>query len=339
MPDKQPERNLALELVRVTEAAALAAAQYMGTDDKNAGDQAAVDAMRLMLSTIEMDGVIVIGEGEKDQAPMLYNGEIVGDGSPPAVDIAVDPVEGTRLLALGRANALSVIALAARGSMWQPGPSLYLDKLIVDRRAREVIDLNRSPTENLKRIANALNRPVSKLTVFILDRPRHADLIREVRQTGARVSLQTDGDVAGGLLAATLGSGIDVLMGIGGTPEGVITATAVKALGGGMQARPRPQSEEETQRVQAALGDQWNKVLTQDDLIRSEEAFFAATGVTDGPLLEGVRYDQEAGVTTHSIIIRAKTGTVRYIKAVHQLEKLARISQIDYTDAIGKGRS
>jgi fructose-1,6-bisphosphatase II len=336
MTDKSPERNLALELVRVTEAAALAAAQYMGTDDKNAGDQAAVDAMRLMLSTVEMDGVIVIGEGEKDRAPMLYNGEIVGNGSPPAVDIAVDPVEGTRLLALGRANALSVIALTARGGMWQPGPSLYLYKLVVDRRAREVIDLNQSPAENLKRIANALNRPVSKLTVFILDRPRHADLIREVRRTGARVSLQTDGDVAGGLLATTFGSGIDVLMGIGGTPEGVITAAAVKALGGGMQARPMPQSEEETRRVQAALGDQWNKVLTQDDLIRSEEAFFAATGVTDGPLLEGVRYDREAGVTTHSIIIRAKTGTVRYIKAVHQLEKLAEISQIDYTDARGK---
>lgn len=336
---ERPQRNLALELVRVTEAAALAAAQYMGTGDRKAGDQAAVDAMRLMLGTLEMDGVIVIGEGEKDKAPMLYNGEIVGNGHPPAVDVAVDPVEGTNLLALGRANALSVIALAERWTMWNPGPALYMDKLVVEKRARHVIDITLPPVENLRRIAEALDRPVGELTVFVLDKPRHADLIAQIRDAGARVSLQTDGDVAGALLAATPGTGIDVLMGAGGTPEGVLAAVAVKALEGGMQGRRAPQSEQEMQRVQAALGDEWDEVLTQDDLIRSDDAFFAATGITDGPLLEGVHYDRAGGVTTHSLVIRAKTGTVRYITAVHQIDKLMQISQIDYKVRAGLAKA
>ncbi len=328
---ERPQRNLALELVRVTEAAALAAALHMGTGDKKAGDQAAVDAMRLMLGTLEMNGVVVIGEGEKDEAPMLYNGELVGDGRPPAVDVAVDPVEGTRLLALGRPNAISVIALAERWAMWNPGPALYMEKLVVERRARDAIDITSSPQENLERIAEALNRPVNELTVFILDKPRHQELIQAIRRAGARISLQTDGDVVGALLAATPGTGIDVLMGIGGTPEGVIAAAAVKALDGGMQARRAPQSQEERERVRAALGEEWTEILTQDDLIRSDDAFFAATGITDGPLLEGVHYDREAGVTTHSMVMRAKTGTVRYIKAIHQFERLMAISEVDYT--------
>jgi fructose-1,6-bisphosphatase II len=325
----RPERNLALELVRVTEAAALAAAHYMGTGDKEAGDRAAVEAMRLILSTVEMDGVVVIGEGEKDQAPMLYNGERVGNGKPPAVDVAVDPVEGTRLLALGRPNALSVIALAERWSLWNPGPSLYMEKLVVGKEAKDAIDLNLSPTENLHRIAEALGRPVRNLTVFVLDKPRHEGLVREIRATGARVSLQTDGDVAGALMACLPNTGIDVLMGIGGTPEGVIAAVAVKAAGGAMQCRRAPQSDGEYQRVLAAYGEEWNRILTLDDLVRSEDAFFAATGITDGSLLEGVRYDDD-DVTTHSLVMRVKTGTRRYIKAVHQMGKLSRISAIPY---------
>ena len=326
----EPQGHLALELVRVTEFAALAAAQFMGTGDKNAGDGAAVDAMRDVLRKLNFDGRVVIGEGEKDNAPMLYAGERVGNGSPPQVDIAVDPVEGTNLLALGRGNAISVIALTAHGGMWNPGPSLYMNKLVVDKRARRVIDITQSPAENLRRIAAALNRPVAKLTVFVLDKPRHANLIRRIRRVGARVSLQTDGDVAGALQAAIPGSGVDVLMGIGGTPEAVITAAAVKALGGGMQVRCAPQSESERARVQAAFGAEWDAIRTESDLVTAEDAFFAATGITAGPLLEGVHFDREMGVTTHSMVIRAKTGTIRHIKAVHQFSKLARLGAVDY---------
>lgn len=325
-----PQRNLALDLVRVTEAAALAAAQYMGLGDKQAGDQAAVDAMRLVLGTLEMDGVVVIGEGEKDEAPMLYNGERVGSGAAPAVDVAVDPVEGTALLAYGRPNSISVIALAPRGGMWQPGPSLYMEKLVVGRRARHALDIDLPPEVQLARIAHALERDIEELTVFVLDKPRHAELIRRIRAAGARISLQTDGDVAGALLAATPGTGVDVLMGIGGTPEGVISAAAVKALGGAMQARCAPQSAGEAERVAAALGAGWDSVLSADDLVSAGDAFFAATGITAGPLLEGVQYDRSGGVTTHSMMIRAKTGTVRYIKAIHQLDRLMRISPVDY---------
>jgi fructose-1,6-bisphosphatase II len=330
MPER-PQRNLALELVRVTEAAALAAGRHMGLGDKEGGDQAAVDAMRAVLSTIDMDGVIVIGEGEKDAAPMLYNGERIGNGRPPAVDVAVDPVEGTRLLALGRPNAIAVVALAERWSMWDPGPSFYMEKLVVGRAARDAIDLRVSPTENLQRIARALGRQVNDLTVFVLEKPRHEALIAEVRAAGARITLHTDGDVAGALLAAAPGTGIDVLMGIGGTPEGVIAAAAVKALGGAMQGRRAPQSDTERERVLAS-GTDLDTILTEQDLVRGEDVFFAATGITDGILLKGVRYDRD-GATTHSVVMRAKSGTIRYIQSIHQLDKLMRFSQVDYTHA------
>lgn len=327
MIDNEPRGYLALDLVRVTEVAALAAAQFMGTGDKNSGDQAAVNAMRAALGVLVMDGKIITGEGEKDHAPMLYAGEIVGNGNPPEVDLAVDPVEGTNLLALGRGNAISVIALTRRGGMWDPGPSLYMKKLVVDKRARSVININESPAENLRRIAAALDRPVKKLTVFVLDKPRHTNLIRQIRRVGARVSLQTDGDVAGALQAAIPGTGVDVLMGIGGTPEGIITAAAVKALGGELQVQCAPQSDDEAARVKAALGANWHTVLTADDLITADDAFFAATGITDGPLLEGVHFDRPGGVTTHSMVIRAKTGTIRYIKAIHQSQKMSRVRE------------
>ena len=320
MPDK-PDRNLAMELVRVTEAAALSAARYMGLGDKKAGDRAAVDAMRAFLRTVEMDGVVVIGEGEKDEAPMLYNGERVGTGHPPAVDVAVDPVEGTSLLANGRPNSISVIAVAERESMWWPGPSLYMNKIVVEKQARDAIDITRSATENLHRIAEALNRRVDELTVFVLDKPRHEALVSEIRKAGARISLQTDGDVMGALMAAIPGTGVDVLMGIGGTPEGVIAAAAVKALGGGMQAMMAPQKDYELKAVAEHFPNYTSRVFQLHDLIRSEDAFFAATGITDGPFLEGVHFDRQGGVTTHSIVIRAQSGSIRYVKGIHQLDE------------------
>lgn len=331
---EKPDRNLAMNLVRVTEAAALSAARYMGLGNKEAGDQAAVDAMRAVLETVEMDGVIIIGEGEKDEAPMLYNGEQVGSGHPPLVDVAVDPVEGTRLLALGRPNSISVIALAERNSMWKPGPSLYMEKIVVNRKAKQAINLRLSATENLHRIAGALGRYVHELTVFVLDKPRHEKLITEIRQTGARISLHTDGDVSGAVMAAISGTGVDVLMGIGGTPEGVISAAAVKALGGGMQARCAPQSEAEKEAIESFLGDKAYKIHTVDDLITSTDAFFAATGITDGPLLEGVHYDRQGGVTSHSIIIRALSGSTRYIKGIHQLKREISFTHVDIAEAV-----
>ena len=311
-------RNLGMELVRVTEAAALSAARFMGIGDKEGGDGAAVDAMRAVLQTVEMDGVVVIGEGEKDNAPMLYNGEVVGTGNEPKLDIAVDPVEGTSLLAYGRPNSIAVIAAAPRGAMWSPGASLYMDKIVVEKRAAGVIDITKSTAENLQAISEAYERPVTDLTVFILDKPRHKKLISEIRETGARISLHTDGDVIGGLMAAVPGTGIDVLMGIGGTPEGVITAAAVKALGGGMQGIRAPQLEEEHKALES-LGEPLDKVLELDDLVSSNDAFFAATGITQGPFLEGVHFDRAGGVTTHSVVIRAVSGSVRYIKGIHQL--------------------
>ncbi len=328
----RPERNLALELVRVSEAAALAAAHHMGKGDEEAGRRAAADAMRLVASMIDMDGIVVFGEGEKERAPTLYSGQLLGNGRPPAVDVAIDPVEGASLLAGGRANALSVIALAERWSMWNPGPSLHMEMLVVGRRARHVIDLPLGPAENLRRVAEALGRTPRNLTVFVLDKPRHAESIREIRGAGARVSLQSEGDVAGALLACTPGGGIDMLLAIGGAREAVIAAAAVKAAGGALQCRRAPQSDLERERVLAAAGETWNEVLTQDDLVRSDDAFFAATGITDGPLLEGVHYDRDEAVTTHSLVMRVKTGTIRYIKAVHQLDRLMRISQIDYSE-------
>lgn len=330
----KPDRNLAMDLVRVTEAAALSAARYMGLGKKEAGDKAAVDAMRSVLETIEMDGVVVIGEGEKDNAPMLYNGERVGSGRPPEVDVAVDPIEGTTLLALGRPNAIAVIAIAERGGMWNPGPSLYVNKIVVEKAARQAIDITLSATENLYRIAGALGRPTSELTVFLLDKPRHKDLIAEVRQAGARIALYTDGDVVGALMAAIPGTGIDVLMGIGGTPEGVIAAAAVKALGGGMQAMLAPQSKAERKKIKAAMDIKLGQVLTLDDLIKCDDAFFAATGITDGPFLEGIHFDREGGVTTHSIVIRALSGSMRYIKGVHQLRRDVAFARVGVQEAV-----
>ncbi len=331
---QKPHHNLVMDLARVTEAAALAAAHSMGLGDKAAGDRAAVDAMRGVLKTLEMDGIVVIGEGEKDEAPMLYNGEKVGNGRPPVVDVAVDPVEGTTLLALGRPNAISVIATAERGSMWRPGPSLYMNKIVVEKAARQAIDITLSVTENLHRVAGALGRRTNEITVFVLDKPRHQDLIVEIRQAGARIALYTDGDVVGALMAAIPGTGIDILMGIGGTPEGVIAAAAVKALGGGMQAVLAPQSKAEYNKIEAALDVDLNQVLTLDNLIKSDDAFFAATGITDGPMLEGIHYDRRGGVTTHSIVIRALSGSTRYIKGVHQLKQEFPSGPVDVEEAV-----
>jgi len=312
------DRNLAMELVRITEAAAISAARYMGTGDKDGGDGAAVDAMRAFLKTVEMDGTVIIGEGEKDEAPMLFNGEKVGSGKGPKIDIAVDPVEGTRLLARGSANAIAVIAAAESGSMWDPGNSLYMNKLVVEKKARYVIDITKSPTENLKRIADALDRNIEDLTVFVLEKERHENLIAEIRKAGARITLSTDGDVMGAIMAAIPGTGIDVLMGSGGTPEGVIAACAVKALGGGMQGMRDPQLDYEIEALKKD-GVNIHEVLELDDLINSEDAFFAATGITQGgSFLEGVHFDR-GGVSTHSMAIRALTQSVRYVKGIHQL--------------------
>lgn len=326
-----PGRNLALELVRVTEAAALAAGRWMGRGWKEAGDQAAVEAMRLILATVDMQGTIVIGEGEKDEAPMLYNGELVGNGIGAAVDVAVDPVEGTALLANGRPDAISVVAVAPRGAMWSPGPAFYMNKLVVGRAAAEALtpaSMNAPIARTLHDVADALGKFVNDLTVFVLDKPRHVTLIEEMRATGARVLLRTDGDVAGALMAATPGSGVDVMMGIGGTPEGIIAACAVRALGGAMLGQLAPQKANERAAVIAA-GYDLSQVLTQSDLVRTDDVFFAATGITDGVLLQGVHY-VDGGATTDSLVMRGKTGTTRTIRAHHRLDKLKTISQIDY---------
>lgn len=316
----KPDRNLAMEMVRITESAAISAARYMGTGDKIAGDQAAVDAMRSVLKSVNIKGTVVIGEGEKDEAPMLYNGEKVGNGNGPEVDVAVDPVEGTNLLAYGRPNSIAVIAMAEAGAMWDPGNSYYMNKLVVEKKAKHVIDITKSVTYNIEAIAKALDRPVRDLTVFVLDKPRHKAMIEEIRNTGARITLHTDGDVLGALMAATPGTGVDVLMGIGGTPEGVIAAAAVKALGGGMQGVRSPQYDNERETL-IKDGVNIDEVLDLNDLIKSEDAFFAATGITEGGFLEGVHFDRKSGVTTNSIVIRALTGSVRYIKGIHRFKK------------------
>lgn len=326
--DTRPTRNLALELVRVTEAAALAAGRYVGRGDKEAADRAAVDAMRLMLNTVQMDGVVVIGEGEKDQAPMLYNGERLGTGDPPKVDIAVDPIDGTRPTAYGLPNAISVVALAPRGTMFNPGPAVYMHKIAVGPAARDVIDIEAPVEENLRRIAKAKGVPVENLTVVVLDRPRHAPLIAEIRRVGARISLIPDGDVAGALMTCIPSSGVDVMMGIGGSPEGVIAAAAMRAAGGNLQGKLYARTPEERARCEE-LGYDFDKVLTLDDLISSDDVFFAATGVTNGDLLRGVQYFPD-GATTESLSMRGLTGTVRRIIATHRLSKLARISAIPY---------
>jgi fructose-1,6-bisphosphatase II len=318
-----PDRNLALELVRVTEAAAMGASRWIGRGDKNAADQAAVDLMRFMVNSVSMRGVVVIGEGEKDEAPMLFNGEEVGDGSGPEVDVAVDPLEGTRLTALGIPGAISVIALAERGSMFFPGAAVYMDKIAVGPDAADAIDIDRSPTENVERVAEAKGVEVNEVTVVVLERERHDDLIAELREAGARVNLIRDGDVAPAIAAARPGTGVDMLMGIGGTPEGVISAAAIKCHGGALQGRLWPRDDVERQALVEA-GYDVEKVLTQDDLVRGEDVFVAATGVTGGALLRGVRVGAD-GIETESIVMRSRSGTVRRIAAHHPSGKLRRL--------------
>lgn len=322
-----PDRNIGLELVRVTESAALAAAPWMGRNAKHEADRAAVDAMRLMLNSIAMDGVIVIGEGEKDKAPMLYNGERIGRYGQgldvPLVDLAVDPIDGTRPLALGLPNALSVVALAERGSMFFPGPIVYMDKLAVGPEAAGVIDLNAPVRDNLEKIARAKGKSVSELVVVVLDRPRHEQLIQEIRACNARLKLITDGDVAPSIAACLPDTGVDVLMGAGGAPEAVISAAALKCLGGEIQARLYPRDIKEKEKA-LELGYDVERVFTCDDLIKSDNVFFAATGITDGELLKGVHYFP-GGATTESLVMRSASGTVRRILATHRSEKIAQI--------------
>ncbi|HEX9387762.1 MAG TPA: class II fructose-bisphosphatase, partial [Anaerolineales bacterium] len=317
---KDPTRNLALELARVTEAAALAAGRFMGRGDKEAADGAAVNAMRIVLQTVDMNGIIIIGEGEKDNAPMLYNGENVGNGFPPDVDVAVDPIDGTRPLAFGRSNSLATVAIAPRGTMFDPGPFVYMNKLAVGPEAKGSINIEKSITENLKAIAKATHKDVEDLTTIVLDRDRHKDIIAEIRRAGARIRQIPDGDVAAALMTAWPDSGVDVLIGVGGTPEGVIAACALRAMGGEIQGKLYARDEDELHRGREA-GYDFDKILTMDDLVSSEDVFFAATGITDGELLKGVRYFGD-GASTDSLVVRGLTGTVRQISATHRLDKL-----------------
>jgi fructose-1,6-bisphosphatase II len=326
------DRNLALELVRVTEAAAMAAARRMGLGDKEAADQAAVDAMRGTLDSIPMDGLVVIGEGEKDEAPMLYNGEEIGDGTPPKVDIAVDPVEGTTLTAKGLPNALAVIALSERGTMLDPGPCVYMEKLAVGPQFVDVVDFEAPVAENLRRIAKVKGGRVGDVTVSVLDRPRHDDLVAQIRAAGARIAFIIDGDVAGAIMAARPDTGIDVSIGTGGTPEGVITACAMKCLGGALFGRLLGH-DEETRRAAIEGGYDLESVLTQDDLVRSDRVLFAGTGITDGALLQGVRFTGR-GATTESMSMRSSSGTVRIVKAEHTFSKFNAIARFAALDEI-----
>ncbi|MDN5687223.1 MAG: class II fructose-bisphosphatase [Brachybacterium sp.] len=320
-PSTAPDRNLALELVRVTEAAAIAGARWVGAGDKNTADGAAVDAMRSFMDTVRMDGTVVIGEGEKDEAPMLFNGESVGDGSGPHVDVAVDPIDGTRLTALGYNNALSVFAVAEKGSMYDPSAVFYMEKMVVGPEAAEFVDLRLPVAQNIALVAKAKGKPISQVTVCVLERPRHEPLVEEIRQAGARVKFIMDGDVAGAIAAAR-GAGVDMLLGTGGTPEGIIAACAVKATGGMIQGRLAPVDDAERQKAVDA-GHDLERVLTTSDLVTSDNCYFTATGITDGDLVRGVRY--EGGrIITESIVMRSTSGTVRMIEAEHRPEKWAR---------------
>ncbi|MGH9026863.1 MAG: class II fructose-bisphosphatase [Acidimicrobiia bacterium] len=322
-----PDRNLAMELVRVTEAAALAAGRWMGRGDKEAADQAAVDAMRLVLNSVSMEGVVVIGEGEKDEAPMLFNGEEIGCGGPPT-DIAVDPIDGTTLTSLGRPNAIAVIALAERGTMFDPGPCVYMEKIAVGRDAADAIDLDAPVGDNLRAVAKALGKDVDDVTAVILDRDRHGEIISACREAGARIELIPDGDVAGAISCAWPESGADILFGIGGTPEGVIAACALKCLDGAIQGRLWPRNDDERR---AALdgGYDLDRVLSIDELVAGEDVFFAATGITDGELLKGVRYWGE-GASTQSLVMRSKSGTIRRVESTHRWPKLMRFSALKF---------
>ncbi|KSU59606.1 MULTISPECIES: class II fructose-bisphosphatase [Gordonia] len=322
-----PDRNLAMELVRVTESAALAAGRWVGRGDKNGGDGAAVDAMRELLSSVSMRGVVVIGEGEKDEAPMLYNGEEVGNGEGPDCDVAVDPIDGTTLMAEGRPNSISVIAVSERGTMYDPSAVFYMDKIAVGPEAKGAININESVEWNINSVAKAKGIDVADLTVIVLDRPRHADLIGEIRQAGAKIRLISDGDVAGAVAAADDYSTVDMLMGVGGTPEGIITAVAMKCMGGEIQGKLWPRNDDERQKAIDA-GHDLDRVLTNDILVSGENAFFCATGVTNGDMLRGVTY-RPNGATTRSLVMRSKSGTVRRIEAVHKPAKLRGYSRID----------
>ncbi|GGV80160.1 class II fructose-bisphosphatase [Streptomyces massasporeus] len=328
VPSEAPDRNLALELVRVTEAAAMAAGRWVGRGDKNGADGAAVRAMRTLVSTVSMNGVVVIGEGEKDEAPMLFNGERVGDGTGPECDIAVDPIDGTTLTAKGMTNAIAVLAAAERGSMFDPSAVFYMDKLVTGPEAADFVDINAPVAVNIRRVAKAKRSAPEDVTVVILDRPRHEGIIKEIRETGARIRLISDGDVAGSILALREGTGVDLLLGIGGTPEGIISACAVKCLGGTIQGKLWPKDDEERQRAIDA-GHDLDRVLTTEDLVTGENVFFVATGITDGELLRGVRYRAETA-TTDSIVMRSRSGTVRRISSEHRLSKLRAYSAIDF---------
>lgn len=323
-----PDRNLAMELVRVTEAAAMAAGRWMGRGNKEASDQAAVDAMRLVLNTVDMDGVIVIGEGEKDEAPMLYNGQVLGTGQLPRVDIAVDPIDGTTILSLGRSGALAVVAVSQRDTMYNPRHIFYMDKIAVGPEAAGVIDIDAPVDVNLRSIARAKRKDLDDLTVVILDRPRHAELIQQIREVGSRIRLISDGDIAGALMTSIADTGIDVLMGIGGSPEAVVGACALKCLGGDMQCKLWSRDDQERQQAVEA-GLDLDQVLGIDDLVKGDNVFFAATGITDGELLEGVRYFG-GGAKTHSVVMRSRSGTIRFVEASHRWDKLMRYSQIRF---------
>jgi fructose-1,6-bisphosphatase II len=317
-----------MDLVRVTEAAAMSAGRWVGRGDKEGGDGAAVDAMRRLINALPMRGVVVIGEGEKDKAPMLYNGEVVGDGTGPEVDVAVDPIDGTTLMSKGMPNALVVLAVAERGAMFDPSAVFYMEKLAVGPDCADVIDINAGVTENLRRIARVKRSSVGELTVCVLDRPRHEGLVREIRDAGARIRFISDGDIAGAISAAREQSDVDVLMGIGGTPEGIVSACALKCMGGAMQAKLWPRDTPEREKALAA-GHDLDRVLTTDDLVRGENIFFCATGVTSGDLLRGVRY-RSGGAYTQSILMRSKSGTIRIVDSFHRLEKLRRYSAVDF---------
>jgi len=323
-----PSHNLALELVRVTEAAALASARWLGRGAKESGDKAAVDAMRLSFDSLNIDGTIIIGEGEKDDAPMLYNGEKVGTGSGPALDIAVDPIEGTNLLAYGRPNAICVVGAAPAGTMYNPGPSFYMRKLVVPAAAQHVVDLDAPVADTLRKVAKALGKDVDDLVIFVLDKPRHQRLIQSIREVGARIQLHSDGDVVGALMAVDPRAEVDMMIGIGGTPEGVLAACAIKCMGGQIFARLDPQSYVEKDAVQNA-GIDIRDTLTTDSLVKTNEVFFAATGISGGTFLRGVEYTGN-GATTHSMLTRAKTGSLRYMEAHHNWSRLMKISAVDY---------
>jgi fructose-1,6-bisphosphatase II len=327
---ESPDRNLALELVRVTEAAAMAAGRWVGRGDKNGADAVAVNAMRVMISTIGMNGTVVIGEGEKDNAPMLFNGEQVGDGTGPECDVAVDPIDGTTLTAKGMTNAVSVMAVSPRGSMYDPSAVFYMEKLVTGAEAAEVVDIRYPVAENIHQVAKAKGKNPSDVTVCLLDRPRHAQLVEEIRATGAMIKFISDGDVAGAIMAARPETGIDLLLGIGGTPEGIITACAMKSLGGVIQGRLWPQDDDERQKALDAGHDlDADHVLKTDDLVTGDDCFFVATGITDGELLRGVRY-RAGGATTHSLVMRSRSGTIRSITSEHQLQKLRAFASIDF---------